>query len=147
LTKELTFRLLWINKPIFQDAPVSPREIEGCGSIDRHAPAQVEQRQHRGKLVGKVRVHRRRLPQEAVLGESLDVVGYDATLAKGIDEGDAIAAAVIANKIAIGGDDRAQIVAEFDVDGRAIVERPDAHVEDMLRSLRCFACETVREIE
>ena len=82
-----------------------------------------------------------------VLGKPLDVIGHDSAFAEGVDEGDTIAAAVVAHEIAIRGDDRAQIVAEFEIDGGTVVERADAHVENMLRRFRRLAREPVREID
>ena len=66
--------------------------------------------------------------------------------AEGRDEGDPIAERSSLHEVAVGGDQRAQIVAEGDVDRRAVVERADAHVEDLARDLARLVGQRTGEI-
>src|SRR6516225_7646504 len=101
LTKEAASRVVRIRQPLLQNARVFLRKLEGLLPINHQAPAQIEDREDFGKSAREVRIHRWRLPQEAILREPADVVGHDAPLAECVDEGDSIAAAVVAHEIAI----------------------------------------------
>jgi len=46
----------------------------------------------------------------------------------------------------VGGDDRAQVLAEREVDVRAVVQRPDAHREHVLRGLGRLVRHPVDEV-
>ena len=70
----------------------------------------------------------------------------DAAIAERLDERDAVAEPVVRHEIGVGRDQRAQILAEDDVDRRAIVERADAHVQDLAGDLARLARQPVDEI-
>src|SRR5262249_59908140 len=116
-------RVVRIRQPLLKDAGVLLRELESLHSIDRQAPARVENREDFGKPAHKLRVHWRRLPQEAVLRKPADVVRDDPPFADRVDEGDAVAAAGVVPEIVGGGDDCAQGGAVFEIEGMAKVER------------------------
>ncbi len=58
------------------------------------------------------------------------VLGVDAARREGRDEGDPVAERIVVHQVAVGCDQRPQVVAESDVDRRAVVERADAYAED-----------------
>ena len=49
-------------------------------------------------------------------------------------------------KLEVGGDERAQKVAERDVDGRHVVEGPKAHPEEPVRQLRRLGGKAINEV-
>ena len=53
----------------------------------------------------------------------------DAPGAERLDDGDAVVAVVLGHEVEVGGDQRPQVVAEGDVDRRAVVDGADAHQE------------------
>src|ERR1700730_12693418 len=76
----------------------------------------------------------------------LDVPGINAAVAKCLDERGAVAVFVVRHEIGIGGDERAQIFAEGDVDRRAIVERANADIEKLSRNFARLARQSTDEI-
>ena len=62
------------------------------------------------------------------------------------DEGDPIAVHVLGVEVAVGGDEGPQVFAECQVDGRAIVERADAHVQDLPGDRGRFLGQPFREV-
>ena len=63
-----------------------------------------------------------------------------------LQEGDAITKAVLGDEFDICGDQRPQIFAEGDVDRRAIVQRADAHAQNMTGGLAGFVGQRVDEV-
>src|SRR3984893_12325787 len=76
----------------------------------------------------------------------LDVPGINAAVAKCLDERGAVAVLVVRHEIGIGGDERAQIFAEGDVDRRAIVERANADIKKLSRNFARLARQSTAEI-
>ena len=92
-------------------------------------PVRVAPPVHRLRLRDRskgVRRDVRALPGERVDRQVRYVRRIDAAFAERRDEGDAIAVHVVGNEVAVGGDEGAQVFAECQVDGRAVVERADA---------------------
>ena len=58
-----------------------------------------------------------------------------AALAEGFGQGDAEVELVFRNQVGIGGDHRAQVIAEGRRDGRQVIEPPHAHLEHRVRGL------------
>ncbi len=77
----------------------------------------------------------RRPPLEALLRQAAHVQGVDAPPAEGLDDRQAVAPAIIRDQVDVGGDQGPQVVAEGDVDRRAVVESPDAHSQDVVGGL------------
>src|SRR5262249_30521973 len=69
-----------------------------------------------------------------------------ATVAKCLDERGAVSVLVVPHEIGIGGDKRAPIFAEGEVDRRAIVERANADVEKLSRNFARLARQSTDEI-
>ena len=67
-----------------------------------------------------------RPPAQGVLGQVADVTGKDATPPKGVDQGLPVRPRIIGDQLAVGGDQRAQIVTELQIDRRTVVDRADA---------------------
>src|SRR6201993_4364786 len=76
----------------------------------------------------------------------LDVPGINAAVAKCLDERGAVAVFVVRHEIGIGGDERAQIFAEGDVDRRAIVERANADIEKLSRNFTRLTRQSTDEV-
>src|SRR6516225_5418917 len=76
----------------------------------------------------------------------LDVPGINASVAKCLDKRGAVTVLVVRHEIGIGGDERAQIFAELDVDRRAIVERTNADIEKLSRNFARLARQSTDEI-
>ena len=71
-------------------------------------------------------------PEQALDADSVRTSSTgDAALAERLDEGDAVAQVVVGHQVVVGGDQGAEVLAEGDVDRRAVVEGADAHVEDV----------------
>ena len=69
----------------------------------------------------------------------------NAPLAEAFDEGEPVGVGVRV-ELEVRGDQAAQVVAEGDADRRAVVDRPDAHLQDALRALRGLVGQPVRQI-
>ena len=70
--------------------------------------------------------HRMKRVAQFLDGHAVDTHGADAALLKRFDECDSVAWPVVGSHVEIGGDNRPQVVAKGNVQGRAIVESPDA---------------------
>ena len=77
-----------------------------------------------------------RTQEQTVDGQRAHLVRDDAAAAKGFRERDAAMLVVDRIELEVRRHDRAQVVTEGDVDRRAVVERADAHLEDLLRRSR-----------
>ena len=129
-----------------------PRSLAGpaCSAADRRV-AQVdvldELLEHRLHLAWR---QRRILagpgPAQAVLRQRPHVARIDAAAAERLDERDAVAVLVVRHQVDVGGDQRAQVLAEGEVDRRAVVERADAHVQDVAGRLRRLLREAVHQV-
>src|SRR5262245_12544934 len=112
-------------------------------------PAQIEHLYQLFDLLKFWAKKGRRLPNETVLREVVHVGREDAAVAECRDERHAIATIIVRYKIAICCDNRSEIIAESHVDGRTIVECPDAHIEHLISNLsrlhRQPASEIVRD--
>src|SRR5262249_49624838 len=93
----------------------------------RIAPQLLEDRFVLARRLGEIDA----LPAQCVDGKRVEIQRVDATPAESFDERYAIAERVVFDQIAIRRDEAAQVFAERDVDGRNVVERPDANVEHM----------------
>ena len=118
--------------------PLALREQELAG-IRLQALQRVLQRLRRPDLVAL-----RRAPEQAVGTERPQVARINAAAAERFDERDAIVQVIVRHGIGVGGDHRAQELAERDVDRRAVVERANAHRQHVLRRLRRFGGEPRR---
>ncbi len=88
-----------------------------------------------------------RSPPHEVLGrERSDITRIEPTAPKGLDERDAIVPVVVRHDVNVGGDERAQELAEGQIERRAVVQRTDAHREHVACRLGCFRAETLDEI-
>jgi len=66
-----------------------------------------------------------------ILRQRVDTVRVDAAGPEGVHPGLSVRPRIVRHQITIGGDDRAQILAELHVDGRAVVDGADAHGEEL----------------
>ena len=84
--------------------------------------------------------------EQTVDGQRAHLVRDDAAAAKGLHERDPVVLVVHRIELEVRRHDRAQVVAEGDVDRRAVVERADAHLEDVLRRVRRLVGEPVDQV-
>ena len=85
-------------------------------------------------------------PPEALLRVGAHARHRHPTRAEAVDERLPVPPVVVGDDLRVGGDDRAQVVAEIRVDGRTVVERPDADRHEVPRSLRRLGGEAHGEI-
>src|ERR1700733_15389208 len=135
--------VLRIDQPVVEDCGVPVRGVVGRAAVAVETPGQLELREDRLQVLER---KRRGLPDEIIRREVADAGRIDPAISEGGDEGDAIVARVMGDEVAIPGDERAQIVAEGDVDRRTIVERPDAYAQNLARDLAGFVRHATREI-
>ena len=77
----------------------------------------------------------RRLPAQGLLRIGCGAVRNDATRSEAVDQRSSVAVRVRRHQLRVGGDHGAQEVAEPNIDRRAIVEGPDANVQEVLCGL------------
>src|SRR5215471_10137188 len=128
-----------------EDLCVLCRRFVGSLAFDVHVPIDRHLIEDRPDI-GLLQRQRRRLPQQASWRQMLDVPGINASIAKCLDERGAVAVLVVRDEIGIGGDERAQIFAESDVDRWAIVERANADAEKLSRNFARLARQSTDEI-
>ena len=75
-----------------------------------------------------------------------DIDRIDAAIAERLDERQAVATRILGKEVGVGGDERAEEIAEGHVDRRQVVDGADAHVEHALREPHRFLGEPLREI-
>jgi len=92
------------------------------------------------------REHGRRLPHQAPLRERAHVARVDAAAPERLDEGRAVPQVVVAHQVEVGRDQRAQVLAEGDVQRRAVVQRPNAHGEHVAGGLRRLVGKAVHQV-
>ena len=88
----------------------------------------------------------RRLPEQGRLVEHVHVARIEPPLAEGVDHRDAIPPVVVPDHVEVGRDEGAEVLAEGKVHRRDVVERPDAHGEQVPRRLGRLLGQTVREV-
>ena len=104
-------------------------ECKGLGAVELLVPAEVDVPKQPVQPIGR-RVAER-APGQRLLGYRAHVARQELPLAERLHERDPVVPRVGRKRIDVGGDQRAQIFAEGDVDRRAIVERADAHGEHL----------------
>ena len=87
-----------------------------------------------------------RVQHQAFDRQGVDPRREDAARAERLDERDAVAGFVFGRDVEIGGDQRAQVIAEGDVAGRTVVERANADVEQVLGDLSGLAGEAMHQV-
>ena len=81
-------------------------------------------------------------PPQGILREGADVGGDDPVAAKGVDERKPVVRLVHRRDVGVRRHDRAEEVAEGDLDRWDVIERAQAHLQHALRRLRRFPGET-----
>src|SRR3984885_16108784 len=127
--------VLRIDQPVVEDRGIPVRGVVGRAAVAVETPGQLELRKDLFQVVER---KRRGLPDEIIRREGANAGRIDPAVSEGGDEGDAIVARIAGDEVAIRGDERAQIVAEGNVDRRTKVERPDTHAENLARYLAGF---------
>src|SRR5215212_2374684 len=79
------------------------------------------------------------LPAKRIYRKRIEISRVDSAFTKCFDKSDAIVVTIVLNQIGIGSDNPAQVFTKRDVNRRNVVERANAHVENVARCLRSFA--------
>src|SRR5262245_23180082 len=81
-----------------------------------------------------------------VLSRGAEINRVNAAATEGFDKGDAVVVAVVADEVKVGGDEGAQELEECHVNWWQVVDRADAHVEDMAGGLSRLVGKSAHEV-
>ena len=79
------------------------------------------------------------LPNQTLGGWISNIFGEDAAPSEALDESGAVTQLVVGDQIVIRSDQSAQILTEINIDGRTVIERAYAYVQDLPRSFVCLS--------
>ena len=93
------------------------------------------------EFFSRLKLDARRTPTQGVLRQINDLFGRDAALSEGVDERLTVADRIIWDQVVICCRlaHRRQILAQMQIDRRAVVDRADADRKELIGELTCLA--------